>query len=752
MPPVTGPEGMSAPTDPPRRVAVVAIHGVADQRPHSSAEMIADVLVRTGRYLPFRGSDIRIPVARVPTGDGPGNDIAQRFMWGQLAEFEVGAEDAVYDTICLSASREPSSRPTTVDVYELHWADLSRVGAGAFRVFGELYQILVHMCRLGTHALEHDQGYRDHPGWRALRGVQKGAAWLMAVPIALLNLWLAAMTTTVLPIALPAAARRPVAIVIPVIVLALGTALLAFRARSLPRLLWMAAASLGSIGVGASLFGWGRGLSEPAVLRLLAFQASAAGAVAAALLIRAYARRRPGAGYAGLAIGGALLAVLWTRMAMAPLGAEEVWRAGLEAAELGSYAMTASWAAFFLLSVLTWPCGAWAMRGVTDPQAKEPARASVQTARLALAIPAAVSLPLTLALWAGIFVGLGRLPNLPATYTPLLWWEGYPWDSPAGGTTLRHFVQHLVFGVFGHSGAIPALALQAAALLLTLWAIAPLALSEIRVPRDPERDEKLYATWLDRAFDVCGVSARLVMLAMFVVWAFVPVITGWWWPERLRTDAAADLLAPAGFLLVSGLFGLSVLRGPLAGLALGFRPIVDVALDVDNHLREHPRSSNPRARFSARLLSLLSFIQEGGVRRDDGGYAGVVIAAHSQGSVIAADLLRFLRLSGQTLRIPVWLLTMGCPLRQLYARRFPYLYGWAQRPTPQALDVERWENLFRSGDYVGRALWMPGPLPDDAAEQCIGGGAHVRYWDGSSPTVGLALDGLVGRAATGPPG
>jgi hypothetical protein len=192
--------------------------------------------------------------------------------------------------------------------------------------------------------------------------------------------------------------------------------------------------------------------------------------------------------------------------------------------------------------------------------------------------------------------------------------------------------------------------------------------------------------------------------------------------------------------------GLSVLRGPLSGLALGFRPIVDVALDVDNHLREHPRSSNPRGRFSARLFSLLSFIQDGGIRRDQGGYAGIVIVTHSQGSVIAADLLRFLHFDARPFRIRTWLLTMGCPLRQLYARRFPYLYGWAQRPTPQQLDVQRWENLFRSGDYVGRALWTPDPPPDDAAERCIGGGAHVRYWDGSSPDVGLALDGLVTRA------
>jgi hypothetical protein len=737
---------MSASGDPPRHVAVVAIHGVADQKPHSSAEMIADVLVRTGRYRAFSATAIRIPVGRVPVGGARDGDLAQRFMRGQLLEFEVGDKDTVYDTVCLSAGRDPSPRPSTVDVYELHWADLSRVGAGAFRVFGELYQILLHMCRLGTHALERNGTLHNRTGWRVLQGVQITAAWLLAVPIALLNLWLAAMTTTVLPNALPAAARRPVATLLPVIVAALASTILIFRARVVPRALWMATAIVGSIGAGALLFWWARGLSEPAVHRLLAFEGSAAGAAVAAILMVAYARRRPGAGHAGLLIGGVLILLLWSRLAMAPLGAEEVWRAGLEAAEIGSYAMSASWAAFFLMSLLMWPAGAWAMSGIDEEEAKGPARASVQTARLALAIPAAVFLPSTVALWAGIFIGLGRLPDLPKTYAPILWWEGFPADWPAGGTSLGHFVQHLVFGVFGHSGAIPALALLAAAVLLALWAIAPLALSELWLPKDPRADEQRYGTWLDRAFEMCGLSARLIMLAMFVVWAFVPIATRWWWPDRLRTDAAANLLGPAGFLLLSGLLGLSVLRGPLSGLALGFRPIVDVALDVDNHLREHPRSSNPRGRFSARLFSLLSFIQDGGIRRDQGGYAGIVIVTHSQGSVIAADLLRFLHFDGHPLRIRTWLLTMGCPLRQLYARRFPYLYGWAQRPTPQQLDVQRWENLFRSGDYVGRALWTPDPPPDDAAERCIGGGAHVRYWDGSSPDVGLALDGLVTRA------
>ena len=62
----------------------------------------------------------------------------------------------------------------------------------------------------------------------------------------------------------------------------------------------------------------------------------------------------------------------------------------------------------------------------------------------------------------------------------------------------------------------------------------------------------------------------------------------------------------------------------------------------------------------------------------------MVVVAHSQGTVISAELLRFLAsraqlaptpddrplLDGQPLP-PVSLLTLGCPLRQLYGARFP---------------------------------------------------------------------------------
>ena len=71
------------------------------------------------------------------------------------------------------------------------------------------------------------------------------------------------------------------------------------------------------------------------------------------------------------------------------------------------------------------------------------------------------------------------------------------------------------------------------------------------------------------------------------------------------------------------------------------------------------------------------------------GYEKIVIIAHSQGTVITADLLRFLNSESDTGRpwieldpqlkehteqgASILFFTMGCPLRQLYGARFPYL-------------------------------------------------------------------------------
>ena len=249
------------------------------------------------------------------------------------------------------------------------------------------------------------------------------------------------------------------------------------------------------------------------------------------------------------------------------------------------------------------------------------------------------------------------------------------------------------------------------------------------------------------------------------------------------------VITAAGFLAFLVTFGrvlsrhLPSLRGPL-----------DMALDVDNHFREFPRTGIPRARIFSRYAALLRDIRSGG-------YDRIVIMAHSQGSVISAEVLRYLcsdghheprsgarpRLDGAALP-PIRLLTLGCPLRQLYAARFPTLYRWILKRRgpisgPRAADigVERWTNAFCSGDYVGRWLWsrhegndddaLGHPMVDTAepsfgradayagfdpmpplaqpfnaateVEVCLGLGAHTHYFETEQHTVAWLVDHLI---------
>ena len=185
----------------------------------------------------------------------------------------------------------------------------------------------------------------------------------------------------------------------------------------------------------------------------------------------------------------------------------------------------------------------------------------------------------------------------------------------------------------------------------------------------------------------------------------------------------------------------------------------------------------------------------------------IVIVAHSQGCVISVETLRWLRearrMRGEEtpararlfeqLGGDVRLLTAGCPLRQLYAARFPTLYRWVLRkdgifcgPRAEDVGVRQWLNAFTSGDYVGRWLWsrdgpnddllghplaevlQPGvlgrasvydafaPTPPDGgeldasaeAETCLGVGAHTHYFEPDQQEMAWLVDYLLGRRYT----
>src|SRR5262249_3287695 len=250
--------------------------------------------------------------------------------------------------------------------------------------------------------------------------------------------------------------------------------------------------------------------------------------------------------------------------------------------------------------------------------------------------------------------------------------------------------------------------------------------------------------------------------------------------------------------------GSAVVLGGL--LVKNLSAVLDTVLDVDSYLRTTPANATPRALIAERYISLLRHIHT--CKREDGSrsYDHIVIVAHSLGSLITAELLRYLHsgcMPGATKfafagteseALPIYFFSMGCPLRQLLNRFFPHLYKWiceipedtgsalpptqtgkeiprGLHPQPVQLHIRQWVNFYRSGDYVGRSIWTNDVFgrtggPDDAGiypdpakpeifhdaaspnvaermDACIGLGAHTHYWDRTAPDVSTQLDKLI---------
>ena len=181
-----------------------------------------------------------------------------------------------------------------------------------------------------------------------------------------------------------------------------------------------------------------------------------------------------------------------------------------------------------------------------------------------------------------------------------------------------------------------------------------------------------------------------------------------------------------------------------------------------------PQVINPKARIFNRYASLLRYIHHGAnPKLPTQDYGAIIIIAHSQGTVISADVLRVLTRTYATPQnnksqdpnmdaeldpsmnptgLPVYLYTMGSPLKQLYNNAFPCLYDWMDHLDHlQNFGLKHWKNTYCTGDYVGRSLWAePSESPPTGfKEQCLGAGAHTHYWDNTFPEVAQSLDQMI---------
>lgn len=824
------PEGLTIarPPRPRPSIAVVAVHGVADQQPRESAGAIANLLLgiwRGGKsvYTSFREVPVRIPTRPVqvretrgepagqPTGtfgmeerahylkqqhqDAPATAPAavetepqaearreadylrdHDFMRAQLEAYEPS--DVPYDTVRLEGHKLADGEPVAdVHVYEMYWADLSRLGSGLMRIAGEFYQLLLHLANLGRVVVDH--AVLEHPGsggWKRYRTFQASAVRVLTLFTPVLGLLSVASICTMLPGRLPDDAKPYVAAGFAALVVAVLAGVLAYRSSvRLWRPLWaLFPVAMAGLGIAAVLMltdtrrgGW---LNLDQVLALEWLLLCGAGLHA---LYGAYQLRRPGA-------------LLWGWVFMAPSLAALVWSvarsgewqrhalAALRVFELQFLLLSAFTGALVVLALAAGGTGwALALRLPRGSPQRVRARRAAWTARATLALSTVSIFILTLVVFGGLTVGLKPLlDDVGLTYTALI-----PYPN-LGGSQVPAQVLQAMLKSSATTGFPVLLACVALTAVLAAWAILPGAISEITAPRDAsatwrtgslaerwkrarrdgDRSERM-GRWLTDGYKVLAFAATLLWFSFFVVMPVlslvrlaaralgVPLIELDKWQE-----ASGDFVLLMGGVIAVAAVGMVAASGRLNFITMGFRPALDVALDVDNYLREFPRKSTPRARIAERYVSLLRYLC---LWRDDEGrpYSSIVVVSHSQGTVITADLLRFLNQEPDpelapllATRMPdaeaeprdptrLYLFTMGSPLRQLYGRAFPHLYAWITSeagrpgaplagggdddhrvgdrlpegvsPNPADLGISRWVNAYRAGDYVGRELWRP---------------------------------------------
>ncbi len=814
-------------TDP---VAVVVVHGIADQRAGQTVRELARLLCH-GSDAPYARAqiqDVMVPVGKLDPGAGPGHAIAsgpleradgspgeasrqtpgapsgfyqvqqsaapestlpenepQQDLGLALNEYLLGrlqlAEaEQLYESTRVALRRQADDRP--VDLYELYWADLSRLGTGGLRVVSALYQLFFHLGTLAADVVDQVALTRGGgAGWRVLQRLHAWLAWLMRAPLALVQLSMllmvffgaAALVAPALQAQLLAAMFGLGAIV------SLGLGVMAWlRATSRPArwaklsVMLVAAAACMAIAV-ASL------VVAPWV-PILYFAASAlAASLAGVYLVERYARVTQGVRVLGMLVVLASVTALGfvAKVLLPRVSTQFEWMvsAALKVGEGLLAAVLLIWAAFTLIQIMALLLGLWLGRACAPA-----ARASLHTARLALVGSSGSFAVLSLVLWSIVSFVAGRgLTQL--NYEPVIFGAGYR----SAAIFLEERVQSL--GAF-FTPLVFAFALLAAAALLALL---PSLLEEIAPTGNVDAQgtrpgAQAWSTrlgnwltsatrWLGSAFVLLlppgAIAGSLLYLAF--AWQQVAPWTGaatefTQWLAGTLQSLQGETLVAVGKWLAGGAVTAALLGNRFTQTFGRLRTAIDALLDVDNYFGDPPNRQPPRARIFSRYASLLAHLREQG-------YSRIVIVAHSQGSVISADLLRYLhvqrRLSAIAGAIPIALVTVGSPLRDLYAERFPLLYRWMgsnaagfERAAPQAADigVVEWVNACRSGDYVGRFIWTPAsdarrfdiaginPAGEvdarragNRTEFCLGAGAHTHYFSNDARALAVEIDRLV---------
>jgi hypothetical protein len=526
-------------------------------------------------------------------------------------------------------------------------------------------------------------------------------------------------------------------------------------------------------------------------------------AILVGMLIKQYSLRRPGAGKVAVGLGLPLAAfALWNLFVRVENSHRGITKVSFKLIEVIYSLLVVSWVSFFGFYFLVVILGYFAQARLTDKNAKERAKRASWTASVSLWIPSISFISVTLSLWAALAkVGSSLLPE-GYDYFPTPWFKNWLSIEESYKGPYDFFNEIIVDPVFGL-----AVLSSVIVLLLMAWSFLPSVWAEIEPtdstpqPSNPKFDESSlnFGIWLNNGYrTVYGflplVSAIFIFLVVsyFLLLLLFPGSSPVIYIRNLE-DNLERVIQFSAVIITASATSLFVLGKRLEQLSLGLRNIIDVILDVDNYFRLHPKNDNPRARIFSRYFSLLRYLCQQTDSQNRPKYDALIVVAHSQGTVITADLLRFIKKeepqdlnrlfsSSQAEKIPVYFFSMGNPLRQLYSVGFPHLYNWVinykndykdygqdrlgNKPNPEDLGLEQWVNTFRSGDYIGRYLWRSSTTnekklfkPSSSVEKtenisekdkyrefCLGAGAHTQYWNATANRVADEINRLIDKA------
>ncbi len=759
--------------------------------------------------------------AELATDYGKKNKVVERgkagntFMRLLLQGYKGGANTDAYVTTRLEGKRSAKAPGGEADVhiYEVLWADLARPNNTFLSFLFALFQLILHLGSLSELAV--DTGSAENTGtlWKIYVAAQRYAVRMLQIFIPL--------PVVILPIVLLSAACVHISLIydlswLPILMFALAGIAVSFLILSRSKKpvkshpwLWALLALLpGILGAAAGWLLSGR--TNPAIAGSIACWL-VLGVPLLFYVLHNYEDLRKGVEVTGWLVYGACFLIFAGYLSLAsaiqaPQAALwQVPQATFWTAEWVIAFMRASWMLLIIFAFLALVLGSLGWHLQKDVAKRARARAAVRTSRFALALPALLFLltASTSSEWMYLIYSVYAYYILkvhpPFFSVPSL-------SLPPSGAWLQilnlipdpvvtgdkiDYVPAIIAWSAGYELPIT-IALFALALFLLAWWTLPCALTErfllrsqMRPPRSSTNAASVrMGTWNSRGLDTISVEIFLFWCAIFVaplVFYFRPEF----WPPSFQVWTL-QIIAESLFVLVAiWKYG---------------RPMLGTVLDVDTYLRTSPADATPRAQIMERYASTLRYLAR--YRDADGrGYDSVVIVAHSLGALISGDLLRFLYSDGdphlavfglsgdqEPGTIPISLLTMGNPTRQLLNRFFPYLYDWVRAepdnglhplpdpatvppvaipphalPDPRELGVSKWLNTYRSGDYIGRSLWLevwygrtdgppdegryPQPIHvvhgDRRTEMCIGAGAHTHYWDDTAPDVAELLNSLI---------